>query len=89
MQGSRGDSRDAPCAPARLGNVSETSPDEPAGLLHPALPRTRPVHAPRIRLGDLRRWAAEGTPGQVEDMTGRDLCFPIGESELQTNQNLG
>ncbi len=41
------------------------------------------------RLGDLRRWEAEGTPGQVEDMTGRDLCFPIGESELQTNQNLG
>jgi starch-binding outer membrane protein, SusD/RagB family len=41
------------------------------------------------RLGDLRRWAEDGTPGEAEDMSGRSLCFPIGESELETNPNLG
>ncbi len=41
------------------------------------------------RLGDLWRWHDEGIPGQVEDMTGRSLCFPIGESEMETNPNLG
>jgi starch-binding outer membrane protein, SusD/RagB family len=41
------------------------------------------------RLGDLRRWAEDGSPGEVEDMSGRSLCFPIGESELETNPNLG
>lgn len=41
------------------------------------------------RLGDLRRWAAEGTPGETTDMTGRSLCFPISHTESETNQNLG
>lgn len=40
------------------------------------------------RLGDLYRWKVEGVPGQFDDMTGRDLCFPIGISELDANQNL-
>ncbi len=40
------------------------------------------------RLGDLRRWAAEGVP-LVVDVTDRiRLCFPIAESELETNPNL-
>lgn len=40
------------------------------------------------RLGDLRRWAALSRPGTSENMTGRDLCFVIPLSELDTNPNL-
>ena len=40
------------------------------------------------RLGDLHRWLADKTPGAVEDMTGRDTCFPIGQNELDSNPNL-
>jgi hypothetical protein len=40
------------------------------------------------RLGDLRRWAAARTPGTADDMTGRDLCFPISRAEKETNKNL-
>jgi hypothetical protein len=40
------------------------------------------------RLGDLHRWLAESTPGAVEDMTGRNTCFPIGQNELDANTNL-
>jgi starch-binding outer membrane protein, SusD/RagB family len=39
------------------------------------------------RLPDLRRWLGEGTPGEAPDMTGRSLCFPIGETEHNTNPN--
>lgn len=40
------------------------------------------------RMGDFRRWAALNRPGEQEDMTGRNLCFPIPLSELETNPNL-
>ena len=40
------------------------------------------------RLGDLHRWLAAGTPGDAEDMTGRDTCFPIGTTEIDTNPNI-
>ena len=40
------------------------------------------------RLGDLRRWLAANRPGATDDMTGRDLCFPISRSEVETNPNL-
>ena len=40
------------------------------------------------RLADLRRWLEEGTPGEMEDMQGRSLCFPIGTTERNTNPNL-
>jgi hypothetical protein len=40
------------------------------------------------RLGDFRRWAALNRPGDQENMTGRNLCFPIPLSELETNPNL-
>jgi hypothetical protein len=40
------------------------------------------------RLGDLHRWLDAGTPGVVENMTGRDTCFPIGQNELDSNPNL-
>jgi hypothetical protein len=40
------------------------------------------------RLGDLRRWLAAGAPGDAEDMTGRDTCFPIGTTEIDTNPNV-
>lgn len=50
------------------------------------------------RLGDLRRWAAEDAPGQLDqlEMPGaasnldpnRALCFPIPRSERETNPNI-
>ena len=40
------------------------------------------------RLGDLHRWKEDGSPGSVEDMTGRATCFPIGQNELDSNPNL-
>lgn len=55
------------------------------------------------RIGDLRRWAAAGTPGttwegayflqggvltRTETMANRDMCFPIGRGETETNPNL-
>jgi hypothetical protein len=40
------------------------------------------------RLGDLYRWTTEGVPGTLEDMKGRDLCFPVGISESNTNSNI-
>jgi hypothetical protein len=41
------------------------------------------------RFGDLRRWSMEGRPGDqpMEDMSGRSSCFPVGTSEVNTNQN--
>lgn len=41
------------------------------------------------RLGDQRRWTALNRPGVSDDLTGRNLCFPIPLSELETNPNLG
>ena len=40
------------------------------------------------RLGDISRWKAGGDPVQFPDMEGRDLCFPIGVSELDSNPNV-
>lgn len=41
------------------------------------------------RLGDLRRWVADNTPGQMEDVSDRiRLCFPIANSERQRNPNV-
>lgn len=49
------------------------------------------------RMGDLRRWAAAGTPGALDPLesvgasshlTRQDLCFPISRSERETNGNL-
>jgi hypothetical protein len=41
------------------------------------------------RLGDARRWAALGRPGTIDEMGGRDVCFPISRTEKETNGNLG
>lgn len=41
------------------------------------------------RLGDLYRLKTGGAPGQFDDMTGRDLCYPIGIIETNSNPNLG
>lgn len=40
------------------------------------------------RLGDLRRWKQANTPGAMDDLTGRDDCFPIGQTERETNPNV-
>ena len=41
------------------------------------------------RMGDFRRWIADGVPGEMEDMSDRvRLCFPIPTGEINTNENL-
>lgn len=41
------------------------------------------------RLGDLYRWVAAGTPGEMESVTDRiRLCFPVAQSERQANPNI-
>lgn len=41
------------------------------------------------RLGDLRRWVEDGSPGEAEDVSDRiRLCFPIAESEIRTNDHI-
>jgi hypothetical protein len=40
-------------------------------------------------LGDVFRWEQEGAAGQpIQDLTGRDRCFPIGQTEIDTNPNI-
>jgi starch-binding outer membrane protein, SusD/RagB family len=42
------------------------------------------------RLGDLYRWVANSTPGEMESVQDRiRLCFPVGQSERQSNRNVG
>ncbi|MEX2466080.1 MAG: RagB/SusD family nutrient uptake outer membrane protein [Gemmatimonadota bacterium] len=41
------------------------------------------------RLGDLRRWVADGSPAEAADVSDRvRLCFPIAQTELEANPNL-
>lgn len=41
------------------------------------------------RLGDLNRWVANGTPGEMESVNDRiRLCFPVGQSERLSNANV-
>ena len=41
------------------------------------------------RLADLRRWVADGSPGEATDVSDRvRLCFPIAQTELEANPNL-
>lgn len=42
------------------------------------------------RFGDLRRWSLQATPGDqpMEAVSGRSFCFPIGTTEVNTNQSL-
>jgi hypothetical protein len=40
-------------------------------------------------LGDVYRWEKEQVPGtHYQSLTGRDRCFPIGQSEIDTNPNI-
>jgi hypothetical protein len=50
------------------------------------------------RLGDMRRWKADNTPGALDPLEQvgaashlkqQDLCFPISTAERQTNPKLG
>ncbi len=50
------------------------------------------------RLGDFFRWDRDGTPGALHPrevpgaeshLTTQDLCFPISQSEIDTNPNIG
>lgn len=40
------------------------------------------------RLGDVRRWATLNRPGTIDEVAGRDVCFPISRTEKETNPNL-
>ena len=40
------------------------------------------------RLGDLRRWTENNTPGEMEDMSSNSICFPISENEKRSNPNI-
>ena len=41
------------------------------------------------RMGDLRRWITDATPGAMEDVSDRvRLCIPIPEGERRTNENI-
>jgi starch-binding outer membrane protein, SusD/RagB family len=41
-------------------------------------------------LGDVFRWEEDAVPGtHYQDLSGRDRCFPVGQSELDTNPNEG
>jgi len=49
------------------------------------------------RLGDMRRWKNDNSPGALDPLeqpgttshlTTQDLCFPISNSERQTNPHL-
>lgn len=40
-------------------------------------------------LGDVFRWERDKVPGtHYQSLTGRDRCFPIGQSEIDTNPNI-
>lgn len=41
------------------------------------------------RFGDLRRWTIQARPGDqpLEDVSGRSSCFPVGTTEINTNEN--
>lgn len=39
------------------------------------------------RLADVRRWAANNTPGASDDMAGRDVCFATPREEKESNPN--
>ncbi len=68
--------------------VSADSPDEAWALLK----RERGIEMwlEARRLGDVRRWNADGTAGSegVDPLLGESDCFPIPDSELETNPNL-
>lgn len=49
------------------------------------------------RLGDMRRWKAGNTPGEMDPLEvpgaasylkGQDLCFPLSQAEIDTNPNV-
>ena len=40
------------------------------------------------RLGDLRRWTNNNTPGEMEDMSANSICFPVSENEKRSNPNI-
>jgi hypothetical protein len=72
-----------------LAGVAPREADDPEAAWT-ALKRERGIELwmEARRLGDLRRWLAAGVPGEVEDMSGRDTCFPIGSTEIDTNPNI-
>jgi hypothetical protein len=71
-----------------LGLAPWTAADETEAWTHLKRERGIELWIEGRRLGDFRRWTALNRPGTAEDMTGRDLCFPIPLSERETNPNL-
>jgi starch-binding outer membrane protein, SusD/RagB family len=40
------------------------------------------------RLGDIRRWMADSSPGEMPNMQGRSTCFPVPQTEIDRNPNV-
>jgi len=76
---------DAPLPALSAGNAEEA-------WTHLKDERARELWLEGRRMADLRRWIGDGTnitPGRMEDVSDRNrLCFPIAQSEVNTNENV-
>ena len=74
---------------AGVGLPPESAPDLEAAWTLLRRERAVELWLEGRQLGDVFRWERERAPGRhIQDLSGRDRCFPIGITELNTNPNL-
>jgi tetratricopeptide (TPR) repeat protein len=71
-----------------MGVTSRTASSETEAWVHLKRERGIELWMEARRLGDRRRWIENGVPGAQEDMSSRDLCWPISQTELESNPNV-